>query len=84
MIDSEAWVLGHEAWDAFAEKHPVLGLKRGSWPFHNFLRLHRRALVGHDAIRKVRGRWWIAHAVRFPAAAFACATGVFGQAEARA
>jgi hypothetical protein len=70
------WILGHDAWDRFAQRHPELGLKSGPWPFHNFLRIHRQALVACDAIRKARGRWWIAHSARFPAAAFDCATGM--------
>jgi hypothetical protein len=67
--------MGHEAWNLLGQTRPELGLRPGPWPFHNFLRLHREALVACDAIRKVRGRWWIAHTTRFPAAAFDCATG---------
>lgn len=75
MHNTSDWLMGHEAWNLLGHTHPELGLRPGSWPFHNFLRLHRDALVASDAIRKVRGRWWIAHTTRFPAAAFDCATG---------
>lgn len=70
------WVLASEAWTIFTQQHPELGLKASFWQFHNFLRFHRESLLSRDAIRKARGRWWIAHAERFFEAAFDCATGV--------
>jgi hypothetical protein len=78
-MSNTEWVLGHDAWGLFTERHPELALKPGFWTFHNFLRLHRAQLLSCDAIRKARGRWWIAHAERFPSAAFDCATGAFRQ-----
>ena len=69
------WVLASEAWSLLAKRHPELGLKAGFWRLHNFLRIHREARVSWDAIRKARGRHWIAHVDRFVEAAFACATG---------
>ena len=69
------WVVGREAWAVFTQRHPELGIRTGWWQFHNFLRLHREALLACDAIRKARGRHWIAQADRFVEAAFACATG---------
>ena len=64
MSTNNEWVMGLQAWINFTEHHPELGLKAGRWQFHNFLRFHREALVARDAIRKARGRWWIAHLER--------------------
>ncbi|TWO67765.1 hypothetical protein FN976_25610 [Caenimonas sedimenti] len=73
MYESE-WVAALEAWSLFVECHPELGYRSGKWQFHNFLRLHRKALQSADAIRFAKRRFWIAHRQRFPDAAFACAT----------
>lgn len=75
MQANNDWVPGHVAWTRFTEHHPELGLNAGPWQFHNFLRIHREALVSCDAIRKARKRHWIAHVDRFIPAAFDCATG---------
>jgi hypothetical protein len=75
-MQTNDWVVASEAWSVLAKHHPELGLKSGFWQFHNFLRIHRNALLACDAIRKARGRHWIAHVDRFVEAAFACATGV--------
>lgn len=69
------WVTGIQAWDTFTERHPELGLNKGKWAFHNFLRPYRQALVQADAIRLVRNRFWLAHQDRFYETAFDCATG---------
>lgn len=69
------WRVGPEVWGLFVERHPELGFKPGRWPFHNFLRFHREALLHADAIRLAKNRFWIAHVDRFCAAAFECATG---------
>lgn len=71
------WQTGVVVWDAFTDRHPELGLKKGKWPFHNFLRPYRQALLGTDAIRLVRNRFWLAHQDRFFETAFECATGRF-------
>jgi hypothetical protein len=70
------WRNASEVWDGFANKHPQLRLKSGKWAMHNFLRSHKEQLRCSDVIRLVRGRFWIADAKRFDAAAFSCATGV--------
>ena len=69
------WQTGPQAWGEFVRRHPELGLSPGRWSFHNFLRQHRAALVGCDAIRLAQGRHWVAHVDRFCAAAFDCSTG---------
>ncbi len=69
------WQTGPQAWDEFVRRHPELALSPGRWSFHNFLRLHRPALVGADAIRLAQGRHWVAHVERFCAVAFECSTG---------
>jgi hypothetical protein len=74
-MQSNDWVVGSQAWTLFTQHHPELGLKPGLWQFHNFLRIHREALIACDAIRKARARHWIAHVDRFISAAFDCATG---------
>ena len=72
---SSEWITGVRAWDTFTERHPELGLNKGKWAFHNFLRPYREALVQADAIRMVRNRFWLAHQDRFYETAFDCATG---------
>jgi len=74
-IAPREWRNAHEEWRSFIDAHPELGLRPGQWQLHNFLRHHRDELVRRDAIRKARGRHWIAHSGRFDAAAFDCATG---------
>lgn len=76
------WKNAHEEWGRFVDAHPELGYRRGMWQLHNFLRLHRDALARRDAIRKARGRHWIAHSGRFAQAAFDCATGHGAQCNA--
>lgn len=71
------WQTGIQVWNIFTERRPELGLRPGKWAFHNFLRAHRQALKGADAIRLVRNRFWLAHVERFCAVAFECATGHF-------
>jgi hypothetical protein len=70
------WRCAGEVWDGFANKHPQLRLKPGKWPMHNFFRSHKEQLRRSDVIRLVRGRFWIADAIRFDAMAFLFATGV--------
>lgn len=48
------WQTGVHVWDTFTDLHPELGLNKGKWAFHNFLRPYRQALVQADAIRLVR------------------------------
>lgn len=80
MVNSE-WKVGPEVWAVFVKNHPELGYRPGRWPFHNFLRFHREALLEHDAIRLAKKRFWIGHVDRFRVVAFACATGVRVPAE---
>jgi hypothetical protein len=72
---SHDWVAALAAWSRFVEEHPELGYRPGKWQFHNFLRLHKAALVDCDAIRLAKRRFWVAHLSRFIAAAFDAATG---------
>jgi hypothetical protein len=69
------WKVGPEVWAHFIQLHPELGYRPGKWPFHNFLRFHRDALVAKDAIRLAKKRFWIGHIERFAQVAFDCATG---------
>ena len=78
MATSSEWKTGPVAWAAFIQQHPELGYRPGKWQFHNFLRLHRQALVDADAIRMAKRRFWIAHVERFCNLAFECATGAPG------
>ncbi|WP_377411203.1 MULTISPECIES: hypothetical protein [unclassified Ramlibacter] len=66
---------GPDAWSAFIQQHPELGYRPGRMNFHNFLRMTRERLIQADAIRRARGRHWIAHVPRFSAVAFELATG---------
>lgn len=76
------WVVGTNAWAQFASKHEELGYRPGRMNFHNFLRIARAELLKHDAIRRAKNRYWIAHIDRFPAVAFDIATGqVFSGSE---
>lgn len=78
MPTTSEWLTGPEAWSKFVKLHPELGYREGRWPFHNFLRFHREALMAKDAIRRAKRRFWIAHEERFRMAAFDCATGQEG------
>jgi hypothetical protein len=74
-IRQSDWLVGHEAWNLFVRGFPELGFRRGNWGFYNFLRRYRHQLVQADAIRRARGKHWIAHRHRFHPVAFDCATG---------
>ncbi len=74
MQTQTEWRTGPDTWAQFVKLHPELGYKPGRWQFHNFLRLHREALVQRDAIRLAKNRFWIAHVGRFCSIAFDCAT----------
>jgi hypothetical protein len=69
------WTTGLEAWRRFTKKHPELGYRNGFQQFHNFLRNNRDVLVEHDAIRRAKNKFWVAHVNRFNAIAFELATG---------
>ncbi len=71
---THGWAPALDAWAKFVQEHPELGYRPGFWQLHNFLRLHRDALVKHDAIRKARNKFWIANLQSFNSAAFDCAT----------
>lgn len=78
-MSSSNWRVGPDVWADFTKQHPVLGYQPGKWQFHNFLRSFRDELIEADAIRKAKGRFWIAHSERFAVVAFDCATGALGQ-----
>jgi hypothetical protein len=69
------WVTGADAWRAFTQQHAELGYRHGRQQFHNFLRHHRQSLIAQDAIRRAKGKFWVAHAERFCELAFDLATG---------
>jgi hypothetical protein len=69
------WVTAAQAWEAFVNEHPELGYRAGKWQFHNFLRLHKAALLESDAIRLAKNKFWIAHLPRFIEVAFDSCTG---------
>ncbi len=75
MHTKHEWVTGHEAWRQFTKIHPELGYREGSQQFHNFLRHYRDGLVKQDALRRAKGKFWVAHTGRFNEAAFELATG---------
>jgi hypothetical protein len=75
VIDPNEWLVFQNAWTEFTTKYPVLGYRPGMWQGHNFLRHFRDELCRRDAIRKAKGRHWVAHRARFIEAAFECATG---------
>jgi hypothetical protein len=79
VTDINEWTTAHKAWDTFVHEHPELGYQPGRWQLHNFLRHFRADLTSCDAIRKAKGRHWIAHQRRFNAAAFDCATGALNR-----
>lgn len=70
------WVVGHQAWSDFTNKHPELGYKQGRMNFHNFLRLYKYELQEYDVIRKAKNKYWIASIPGFRQVAFDLATGV--------
>ena len=75
MQPSHSWTTGHQAWKKFTQMHPELGYRDGQQQFHNFLRNNRTALVNYDALRRAKGRFWVAHEERFCTLAFELATG---------
>lgn len=75
MTNANEWTTAHDAWTEFTKLHPELGYQAGRWQLHNFLRHFRGVLTRRDAMRKAKGRHWIAHRARFIEAAFDCATG---------
>ncbi len=74
IMMANTWATAPEAWKTFTHQHPELGYRDGRQQFHNFLRRHRDALVHHDAIRRAKGKYWIAHQERFCEVAFELAT----------
>lgn len=74
MVTSK-WVTGADAWRAFTQQHAELGYRHGRQQFHNFLRHHRQSLIAQDAIRRAKGKFWVAHTERFCELAFDLATG---------
>ena len=75
MEASHSWTTGHQAWRTFTHMHPELGYRDGPQQFYNFLRNNRPALLNCDAIRRAKGRFWVAHQDRFCTLAFELATG---------
>ena len=75
MQTNQSWATGPDAWKQFTKQHPELGYRDGRQQFHNFLRYHRDALVRADALRRAKGKFWVAHQSRFCEVAFALATG---------
>lgn len=75
MQTDHEWTNAHEAWRLYTQIHPEVGYREGAQQFYNFLRYHRAALLKRDAIRRAKGRFWIAHKSRFIEAAFELATG---------
>lgn len=69
------WVGINEAWRNFCAKHPELGQKPEQWALTNVLRVNTAPLVAADAIRKVRGRHWIAQPETFERTMFDLLTG---------
>lgn len=76
MQETTAWATGPTVWSIFVDRHPELGYSVGRMNFHNFLRVHREALLRNDAIRMAKRRYWIAETERFVRVAFDCATGM--------
>lgn len=78
----DEWQPALEAWRAFVTGNPILGLKPGQWQLTNAMRHARDELVRRDAARKVRGRFWVFHRERFPAAMFDILSGAIEQGRA--
>ncbi len=74
MQTEHEWRTGHEAWQQFTKIHPELGYRDGRQHFHNFLRHYRQGLIERDAIRRAKGKFWVAHTGRFIEAAFELST----------
>jgi hypothetical protein len=68
------WGLADEVYEEFRIAHPELFMGGGKWGFHNFLRYARDQLVAGDAIRKVKGKHWIANRKTFNQVAFEVVT----------
>ena len=72
--DKPDWGLADEVYEEFCIAHPELFMQQGKWAFHNFLRYARDQLMASDAIRKVKGKHWIANRKTFNQVAFEVVT----------
>lgn len=72
--DKTDWGKAEDVYNEFCIAHPELYMTSGKWGLHNFLRYARDYLISQDAIRKVKGKHWIACRSKFPAAAFDAVT----------
>jgi hypothetical protein len=72
--DKPDWGKAEDVYNEFCVEHPELYMTQGKWAFHNFLRYAKDYLVRQDAIRKAKGKHWIACRSRFSVAAFDAVT----------
>jgi hypothetical protein len=68
------WLLFDDAYEAFVEAHPALGLGSGLWATNNLRRTYGERLIASGAVIKLANRRWIAHREKFGPALFGLLT----------
>ncbi len=62
----ENWIAFDEAYQAFTQRFPILGLVGSRWGSLHTRRKHGAALIEAGVARKCLGGRWIAHREHFP------------------
>ena len=69
--DIDDWISFDDAYEAFVNAHPMLGLQHGTWAALNAKRNYSARLQAAGAVRQLVNRRWIAHKNAFGPALFA-------------
>ena len=70
----DAWLSFDDAYEAFVETHPMLGLGSGVWATTNLRRNFGPQLLASGAVIQLVNRRWLAHKDKFGPALFALLT----------
>lgn len=66
----DEWLPFDEAYRAFVDSNPMLGLGRGEWASMNVRRNFGGRLIEAGAVRQIVNRRWLAHREKFGPALF--------------
>jgi hypothetical protein len=66
----DAWVSFDDAYEAFVQAHPMLGLGSGLWATTNLRRNYGPRLLESGAVIQLVNRRWLAHREKFGPALF--------------
>jgi len=70
----DEWQSFDDAYEAFIQAHPMLGLGSGTWASINLRRNFGERLLASGAVRQLVNRRWIAHKDQFGPTLFALLT----------